>query len=79
MVIEKDPIEHRSKGKIAVLRTKNGFFDSISLRRHRVKFMAIQLDGQSLNDSGINENRYIVLVVEILSSTVCKTKLTHLK
>jgi hypothetical protein len=25
MVIEKDPIEHRSKGKIAVLRTKNGF------------------------------------------------------
>ena len=25
MVIEKDPIEHRSKWKIAVLRTKNGF------------------------------------------------------
>lgn len=30
MVIEKDPIEHRSKGKIAVLRTKNGFFNSIN-------------------------------------------------
>lgn len=25
MVIEEDPIEHRSKGKIVVLRTKNGF------------------------------------------------------
>ena len=49
MVIEKDPIEHRSKGKIAVLRTKNGFL--VVLASVDVgKFMAIQLDGQSLND-----------------------------